>query len=310
MKAPLKLLVGIDYSPEAYNATRYALGLAKYTGSSLIFAHIYNVLPRAAKAPAESWAKIKQEQHELELEKLKQFCDNVFLDLELKKNEFSLTLTVRTGDKARSLRLVGNEQGADIVLLGTHTNRNLKEKLFGGNTWKTIKHTNIPVMAVPAEAVFEPINNIAFASEGRQGEIPSLNHLVNLGKLFGSTITVLHVTDSNLLTPAITNQFNAFKTRVEEEVSYEKLMIRETYAPTTLEGLTEFCETYKVDWIAMTTEKTTVLERIFKPVSETRKMSFHTKIPLLSIPEFYNPAYAKSWIIADSSAVKINDELF
>ena len=36
-------------------------------------------------------------------------------------------------------------------------------------------------------------------------------------------------------------------------------------------------------------------EEFFFMVSLTRKMSFHTRIPLLAIPDFYNPEYSAFW---------------
>ena len=46
----------------------------------------------------------------------------------------------------------------------------------------------------------------------------------------------------------------------------------------------------------MSPERPFFLERVFSPsVSFTKKMSFHTHIPLLSIPDYYNPDFEWFW---------------
>ena len=63
-----------------------------------------------------------------------------------------------------------------------------------------------------------------------------------------------------------------------------------------VEGVNEFCKKNDSSWLAMSPEKSQLLEKIFNPIiSATKKMSFYTNVPLLTVPDFTSAINANFW---------------
>ena len=84
--------------------------------------------------------------------------------------------------------------------------------------------------------------------------------------------------------------FGKFRTEVQDKVSYNKLSLRLVNYNDIVEGLSNYCESSKTDWLVMSPSKPFFFEKIFTPKkSITKEMTFHTHIPLLAVPDFYIP---------------------
>jgi hypothetical protein len=69
-----------------------------------------------------------------------------------------------------------------------------------------------------------------------------------------------------------------------------RLMVNENIS----EGVRKYCVENKADLLVMSPEKPLMFENIFiTNMSMTRKTILHTHIPLLAIPDFYNPAWVE-----------------
>jgi nucleotide-binding universal stress UspA family protein len=66
-----------------------------------------------------------------------------------------------------------------------------------------------------------------------------------------------------------------------EELKMEFLQFAEVSSVDIFEGITTYIADHHVDMVAMLTRKRNLLERIFHK-SMTRKMAYHTHIPLLA----------------------------
>ncbi len=296
MKKHYKILLATDYSEAVMNAERYAVRLAKSTNSTITLLHVYQFPLSATPIKVMDYVKTVNDWRASEVKRLELHRDKLFRSLSINPDEVTCECIIREGSAGQQIHNETKKSDYDFIIVGTHGVTGFRKVFYGTHAWNVIKKSSIPVFAIPKDGLFTGIKHIAFATEYRQGEIPVINFLTRFAKQFNAEITVLHVTNYVLSKQFEAEMFKMFKKEVLEKVSYTKLNIRLIKNENIFEGIEKFCEEKKVDLLVMSPEKPFLMEKIFLPNdSVTREMSFHTDIPLLAIPDFYNPEYSAFW---------------
>lgn len=295
MNKILKILVATDYSEAVMCAEHYAIQLAKSEGFSLRFLHVFEP-PAADQVGSFDATKIDAQPGVVELNRLKRHVRKILESMGCEPKEVNYECIVREGDVVKQITEEVNESYPDFILMGTHGESGFREFVLGTHTWGIIKKTAVPVFALPKDAFYRGIHNIVYATEFREGELPVINYLAQFASRFSARLTVLHIT-SSIITEEFEKKITAdFMHEVKARIDYPDIELRVEHATEVIRGIEDFTERYNADLLAMSHEKPYFLERIFSPNSGTaRQMSLHTKMPLLVIPDYYNPDFAWFW---------------
>jgi nucleotide-binding universal stress UspA family protein len=295
MEKPFKLLLATDYSEAVMNAERYAVQFARNTGSFLRFLHVFEP-PIADQIGSFDADKIDYSPALYEMKKLKEHVNKLLSSLQMQPGELNFECLVREGSAAKQILEEAGETYPDFILMGTHGESGFRQFILGDHTSKVIKKASVPVLAIPKNALFNEIKNIVFATEYREGELPVINFLTQVVQQFNAELTVLHIT-SNIFSEKFEKTISTeFTNELKNKIVYPNVSIRVKHYTDIISGLEDFCNNTKTDWLVMSPEKPFFLEKLFNPsASTTRKMSLHTTIPLLSIPDYYNPDYEWFW---------------
>lgn len=295
MEKPFKILLATDYSETVMNAERYAIQLAKNTGSLLRFLHVFEA-PAANQTGSFDAEKIDYNPVLHEMKKLKEHVVTIFQSLNIKQEELNYECVIREGSAGKQIREEANEILHDFIIVGTHGADGIRQLVLGSHTWDIIKKVSCPVLAIPKEALFREIKSIVFATEYREGELPVINFLTQVAKQFNAELTILHVT-SNIISEQFEKKLSGeFMAALKDKIAYPNIKMHVVHYKDILSGLADFCTRVNADWLVMSPEKPFFLEKIFDPsISLTKKMNLHTTIPLLSIPDYYNPDYEWFW---------------
>ena len=308
MEKKYKLLLTTDYSEAVMNAERYAVQFAKNTNSTLVLLHVYQI-PFVSPTEPTEFSQSNQELHDAEMKRLEQHRDRLFRTMNLKTDELICECIVLVGSAGKQIRKGAKESDADFIIVGTHGASKFREAMLRSHTWDVIKKANIPVLAVPKDALFTRIKNIVFATEYREGEIPVINFLTQFAKQFDAEVTILHITNYVLSKELEKVLFEKFRDEVKSKNSYKQLNIRLAHYDDIVTGLNDYCIRTKTDMLVMSPEKPFIWEKIFTPLSSvTRQMSFHNTIPVLTIPDFYNPTYASFWKMFADAGDFVNED--
>jgi nucleotide-binding universal stress UspA family protein len=300
MKKRFNILLTTDYSEAGMSAELYGMQFAQNTNSNLYMIHVYDkVLSSTSDEPLEL-AQTKNDIRELELTILQQHRDKLFYLLDITEKDLECQCIVREGKAGKQICKEAEKAEIDFIVISTNAASAFKEFFFGNQTWNVIKKANVPVLAIPKNTFFTGIENIVFATEYREGEIPVINFLVQFAKQFNAAVTILHITDFILSKKLRKTMFDKFKNEISEKISYDKLDMRVAHYSDIVGGLNDFCDKSKIDILVMSHEKRFFWGNIFNPVSSiTRKMTFNTHIPLLSIPDYYDTESSKFWKLFD-----------
>lgn len=283
----LKILVATDYSDAATDAEQYAVQLAKSINATLLFFHLYKV-PGNSPADRMAFAKIANELHQSEVERLNQHVDKLLVSSGVKTELAYECIVRKSGNAEKEIIEEAEESDVDFIVVGTHGLSGFRKLFFGSRAWSVIKKSGRPVFAIPQGAVFKGIRKIAFGTEYRNGEIPGLNFLLRFAKLFEAEVTVLHITNYILSKSFEREMFENFKNDVINKMPYPNLKMHLMVSENVSDGVDKFCVKNKTDLLVMSPKKPFIFDNYFMTnMSMTRKTIFHTRTPLLAIPDFY-----------------------
>jgi nucleotide-binding universal stress UspA family protein len=287
----LTILLATDYSEAVMNAERYAVQFAKATHARLILLHVF---PAPVLFPSQSIEYVKSIDDEkillAEKKRLMTHRDELFRSLHVDKESLvSECIVVEGSNVGKEIRQAADESHVDFILVGTHGVSGFRELFLGSHSWDVIRKANVPVLAIPKEALFTGIKNIVFGTAYREEEFPVLDYLTQFASRFDAKLTVLHVTNYILSKEFEASMFEKFRSDVQGRFSYSKMEVRLLINDVVAEGINLYCSDNKTDVLAMAVPKLSIFEKIFVPtLSMTRKMSFHTHIPLLAVPVSYH----------------------
>ena len=152
----MKALITLDYDPSAFKVAETGFSLAKTMGAEITLLHVtsdpiyYTMVDHITIMGFSSQMRNSDEipQEKMELKKLsQQFLDKTKLQL----GDAGVQTLLKEGDCAQSILDIANDMKADVIIMGSHSNRGLKNKTMGSVTEKVLINTTIPVLIIPTK---------------------------------------------------------------------------------------------------------------------------------------------------------------
>jgi nucleotide-binding universal stress UspA family protein len=276
------ILVPCDFSANANKALNYAAEIAKLSGAAIIILHVTDLTHASINENAvlpDSFDK--------------DIIDNANQNLD------TLTTSTRQITKGKveyqlyngfvtdAIEHAAKENNADIIIMGTLGNSHKRETLFGSITAKMISHSAIPVIAVPLHYHWEPVQNILLAINHFKESPVLLQPIIWMATLLNAPVHVTIFTDEENAEAAdyLQNKrdIELFCRNIQHEHPELNILATPVYGHHFEEAIKTYIQKNNTGMLVMITHKRNFIESIFNR-SSTKKMSYHTNIPLLSIP--------------------------
>lgn len=275
-----KILFPTDLSAAAERAFIYALHLANHTGAELITLHVYQKpevrgggLPHTLSEFYESY----------DLDEFKNFKDSIPVLRKIQEEEGFEALSVhhllKSGRTVETVLKVAKEEAVEMIVMGTTGARGLKEIFMGSVAGEVLENASCPVLAIPEKAAFDGhIDDIAFAVSYQDEEVQAFGALAELCSSFNAKIHCVNVDLSH--TEDYRHEMDEFKKKLP---AYDNVEFEVLQSTDIREGLTKYMETHAVDVLVMVTHKRNFFQELLR-YSRAKQMSYHSNMPLLSIP--------------------------
>ncbi|MCP4441666.1 MAG: universal stress protein [Aureispira sp.] len=275
-----KILVPIDFSASSSWGFYYAYYLAQQFGSELIVAHLYRPPYVESTMPVDMIRKII---HDKEQGLLKHMKANTQAPLEFPTKEQIDRVKVRHMlESAAELTLadIANNEGVDLIVMGTHGAGGAMDKVWGTNTSKVIKEAKCPVLAIPSGVDYKGISRIAYATDFDPEDIDKILQMAFFATAVGAEVNCVHVNVVGEEEEVLKEE--AFKEAFAKK--FENLPVTYTVcsAITVEDGLETFLRINHISILAMLTHKKSLWDRLFNNKSMTKSMALRTQIPLLA----------------------------
>lgn len=268
------ILIATDFSDASRNATRYGLEFAKATDAKAVLFHAFEVPVIAPDSIAvTAYGDIKKIAEAQMKAELIFFQDEGYSNIEAICEEgVSADAVIK---KARSV-------GAGLIIAGIKGAGKGLRKIFGSTVTALAKHTDIPVLVVPEAVEFSVPESIVFANDILTGtDIHVIDTLKAIVEKFHARLYIVKVVKNK------TEEWHEVLNTPETLLMAVRQMDSQFDYPVNkniVEALNAFSEEHHAKMIAMMPHKHFWSELLFSK-SNTKDMVFHTKLPLLILPE-------------------------
>ena len=280
-----RILVPTDFSTCADNAVNFAIQTAKIIPLQITLVH---ALELTGGLYTDYMAVNKEFDHSL----LNEVTDKLAtLKSSIEKTEGIIFETyVFVGTVKESIAQVASEKNIDFIIMGTAGATGIKEKLWGSKTAGIIAKSNVPVLAIPLEYTWKKPQKILLATNNFEKEPVLLDFLFALTDLYKAEVHVAVFTneEEDLFTSMEhSRSIPAFKEMLTGQYHFETIIVAHLFGKNFEESLQEYIRQNEIDIVAMVTHKRSFTDRLFHP-NIVKRLSYHTKIPLLAIPVIHD----------------------
>ena len=160
-----KILYATDLSRNSAYAFYYAVDLAQKRGATIVILHSVEPLPGYVKTYTMGLEKTEIE-NQAELtdiigKRLNNFCQKVDDHIGSPCVELVTKVIVRSGHPVEEILSAADEEGCDLIVLGSHGKGFLKQTFLGSVSRRVLDRSRKPVLVIPLPPETE---NIEWAS--------------------------------------------------------------------------------------------------------------------------------------------------
>ena len=268
------ILVPVDFSATSRNALTYAAHLSGHMNAELILFHAYMLPTPVSEAP---YVMVTAE----EMEKERASALQTEMD-------YAATLTgkqasgyLRLGIASDEIRELIREKNVDLIIMGMKGSGGL-EKLMGSTTTNVIRKIKTPVLVVPENARYQPIQKVLYPSDFSYKTTHHLyDRLLEIIDAYRARLSILHISFNHSgETPEKLMQKKEMG-QVFRSVNYD-FLDKESHSVT--QGINEYLADNPIDLIAMVAHQHSFLERLFSK-SHTNAIVYESNLPLLVLQD-------------------------
>jgi len=275
IKMMRKILIPVDFSNISKNAVKYAVEIGKRLNAELVLIHLIST--------PIVWKEISLKNEDLypevrsQINSAKDTLNRMAMDIT--KSGVDASYSLIYDSEIGELHKYINADIYQLIVMGTNGEVGM-EQIFGSNTFNTLKHSSIPVLAIRENNDCRLLNEIIIASDFQEDSKPSFDLLFKFALSIKLRVKLLYV-----------NVPYNFKETPEIELSIQKFMEDkvvdrvETFIVNALNekrGIAIYLAKEKPDLIATITHGRSVINNLFSP-SITESLLSTFSYPVLSI---------------------------
>ena len=278
------ILVPVDFSEPSKHAARYAIALAGHLKAEKI------VLYNAYQQPLPADPLLTEPTlNAMEMYNITELGDISREHLQRFKNEIqnevpgSIHLEVigEFNDLIEGIEEVCAAHQIDLVITGISVGDKLTETLVGSRAIDIAKRITTPVLIVPQEADYKPIQNILFACDYKQvAKTTPVQPIENMVLQTGAKLHVLHVNKTEKKDNELAVEIASLKDLLQE-VSPQYHTIQDANFS---HAINTFVEQNNINLVVAIPKKHSFFEGLFRK-SHVKTLAFHTHVPLMLVHE-------------------------
>jgi nucleotide-binding universal stress UspA family protein len=280
-----KILIPTYFSENAENAVLYGLFLSQVLKAKPVYFYVTHKNILTSK-PHDTFLHEVEKDIKHQTEVLHNSIKSIYAKANIELVENHCEFLVKYG--ADTIDLI--EEQADngqyeFVVMATHGASGLKKFFAGSNTSGIIQKSKIPVLAVPYDAKYKLIDDIAFASDFENIEQEVELTLPIVKKLNAKlTIFTVHPMYPSSFNPESKKVLNISE-EIRKKFDYEKInhiVINRAEENDIEGGIKDFVANHNPDILIMFTKERTWFENLLDR-SNTSEVALDIKIPLLAM---------------------------
>jgi nucleotide-binding universal stress UspA family protein len=259
-----RVIIPVDFSDTALNAARFVgLMLAGKKDALAILYHNYK----------------DSQDHEM----CSNYLESLKMELHHKGDLHVECVTEMGGDLIENLARLAQTRTATLIAMGITGRTPMGQKLIGSNTLRMVDHSLIPVLIIPADASFNGINNVAFASDFKDVARTTPTAFINsVLEMFNPQLHIVNVDAAHYVD--ITEDCRTEKAKLEGMFNGYKPEFYFLSMNDFFDAIDQFVKDYNIDMLLTVPRHHGNSETLFKS-THTKRLAYHSNIPLMAAHE-------------------------
>ncbi|WP_142785917.1 universal stress protein [Changchengzhania lutea] len=277
------ILLPTDFSENSWNAIKYALNFFENETCNFYLLHVsslrYIVIDDSPYIGAEKSLEAiyttpaKQELRKVLKRIAEQFSPNKshrFYTL----SDYSFFI--------ESIRKQVEEKKIDIIVMGTKGASGLKKVIVGSNTADVITKVKCTTLAIPENANFKSLTEIAFPTDfSLSYDIDTLNTISELLENHSASLRIIHISKKR---QDLNSSQRKHKELLEDFFIHHPVVFHFLKNKSVEDAIQCFVESRNIDLICMIAKSLNYFQQILFH-SKVKEISYHTDVPFLVLHE-------------------------
>lgn len=181
-----------------------------------------------------------------------------------------------------SIKRESESKKIDLIIMGTKGATGLKKMTIGSNTGDVITKVKCPLLAIPEDAQYTELKEVALPTDYHTGyDLSALDTLIETVTMNKAELRILHISKKGKALSEEQQKNKDFLSDYLVDVDHSFHSLTGQSLETAVQC---FTESRDIDMIAMVAKNLNFFQRIlFKP--EVEKISYHTEVPFLVLHE-------------------------
>jgi nucleotide-binding universal stress UspA family protein len=186
-------------------------------------------------------------------------------------------------DLIDSLGRLAYQKNAELIVMGISEKDEWRQLLIGSNTLKMAEQNVCPVMIIPPTAKYNGITNVALTSDFKNvGETTPVLAIKTILELFNSKLHIVNVDNEHYV--SLSEEYLSERGKMQELFSqfnpeFYFIGMNDFY-----EAVEQFSKDRNIDLLIVIPKNHSFINRMFS-TSHTKKLAFHSSIPILAAHE-------------------------
>ncbi|MGX5688570.1 universal stress protein [Arcticibacter tournemirensis] len=279
------ILVPVDFSKTSDHAAKYALRIAQQIGNCrLLLLHTVRVGYYETILPSVDYTQYGDEDiqrmHRSLLKKLNNLKDRLS---SLCGKHLPIDISIEEGSLLAIINEINTHEKPLLVIIGSNGSSDLNDRVLGTNTIRIAKTSTKPVLVVPPNAMFKPVEKVVLACDFRKiTELIPVDSLKTIVKTFGAKLEVLNVNPKGEQLKEDLLQEQALLDKMLNDLDHEYQF---TSNRNVAEGILEYAHDSKAQIIISLPRKYSFFESILHDSIST-KLTFRSDKPVLLLRSY------------------------
>lgn len=276
------LLYATDCSPNAIPALLYAYQISKTMEARLVVTYVFQHPELLGLEGGNELAPMsEQKAFEHYYEQLENFCSD---HLGPQWKSLNILLEPVNGKSVvKGIIAKAMDWHAYFIVVGITGDNPLRDFIVGSTTKLLIKKAPCPVLAIPSEIGYDPLQTIVYASDFEDGDIYAIRRLAEMAEPFGASIIVVHI--SSDMEHVGDKRMKLFKERIQKKVSYPNISFKLIFSDRIFDSLQHTLGDVKANLVVMLERDKGGWADQWLHRDMVKRMEAKTEIPLLSFRE-------------------------
>lgn len=181
-----KILVPVDFSERSGYALKAAAKIAKKQNADIIVLHMLGLSESLVSSNANEHHEILHYIRIVE-QRFQEFLNKDYL------KGIKITDMVHNYQNFTEINNVAREQGANLIVMGSHGTSGFNEMFVGSNTERVVRTSEIPVLVIKDDSDDFNLESVLFVSEFRDTSVDVYKRAMAFFNLFNTKVELIYI---------------------------------------------------------------------------------------------------------------------